>query len=168
MLCFLSWFCAEVWRSLSPSSTSAVSSVALSHVSLRLADSSVWCSRYMGRGTKVRLLHAYIVLPALLYILGRYGSFTVGLRQRLNSFLTTSLRCILGFHLWDHVSNVRVLEEEGMVMVTSLGTWWLFQQAILSTVFCQPGTWWVGASCQDGLVAHGWCSSAGTSGSCGG
>ena len=81
-------------------------------------DKLVWRSRYLCRRTKVRVFRS-LVLSVLLYS-SEAWTLTDGLRRRLDSFLTTSLRRILGYKWQDHVPNARVLEEAGMGRITCL------------------------------------------------
>ena len=79
-------------------------------------DRSIWSSRYLRRGTKVRLFRA-LVVPVLLYG-SETWTLTVALERRLNSFCTRTLRRIMGYRWDDFVPNVRLLREAGMSATT--------------------------------------------------
>ena len=81
-------------------------------------DRGVWRSRYLSRRTKVRVFRS-LVMSVLLYSCEAW-TLTDGLRRRLDSFATTSLRRIFGFRWQDHVSNQEVLDMAGMGRVTCL------------------------------------------------
>ncbi len=81
-------------------------------------NKTVWRSRYLSRWTKVRVFRS-LVLPVLLYSCEAW-TLTDGLRRRLDSFLTSSLRRIFGYRWQDHVSNRRVLDRAEMGRVTCL------------------------------------------------
>jgi hypothetical protein len=81
-------------------------------------DQGVWRCRHLCRRTKVRVFRS-LVLPVLLYGCETW-TLTSGLRQRLNSFGTKSLRRILGYRWSDFVSNDRLLRETGMRLVTCI------------------------------------------------
>ena len=91
--------------------------IGLAYGVTRSLDGGVWRSRYLSRGTKLRVFSS-IVLPVLLYSCEAW-TLTLGLRRRLDSFMTTSLRRILGYRWQDRVSNARVflIAEAGMVKV---------------------------------------------------
>ena len=81
-------------------------------------DHGVWRCRYLCRRTKVRVFRS-LVLPVLLY---RCEIWTLirNLRRRLNSFVTRSLRRILGYCWSDFVSNEQLLRETQMRCVTCI------------------------------------------------
>ena len=81
-------------------------------------DNGVWRCRYLCRRTKVRVFRS-LVLPVLLYGCETL-TLTRDLRRRLNSFGTSSLRRILGYHWSDCVSNERLLRETQMRFVTCI------------------------------------------------
>ena len=58
-------------------------------------------------------------MPVLLYSCEAW-TLTADLRRRLDSFATTSLRRILGYHWQARVSNQEVLSRAGMSRVTCL------------------------------------------------
>ena len=67
---------------------------------------------------KVRVFRS-LVLPVLLYGCETW-TLTKDLRWRLNSFVTWSLRIILGYHWSDFVSNEQLLRETQMRFVTCI------------------------------------------------
>ena len=89
--------------------------LALAHGAMNSLNKTVWRSRYLGRQTKVRVFCS-LVMPVLLYSCEAW-TLTARLRQRLNTFVCTSLRRILGIRWQDHVSNQSVLEQAGMKCV---------------------------------------------------
>ena len=90
----------------------------LAHGVMNSLSKTVWRSRYLSRWTKVRVFEA-LVLPVLLYS-SEAWTLTDGLRRRLDSFVTTSLRRIFGYRWQDHVSNQKVLDRAEMGRVTCL------------------------------------------------
>ena len=81
-------------------------------------NKTVWRSRHLSRGTKVRVFRS-LVMSVLLYSCEAW-TLTADLRQRLDSFLTSSLRRIFGYRWQDHVSNQEVLDRAGMGRVSCL------------------------------------------------
>ena len=81
-------------------------------------NQGVWRCRYLSRRTKIRVFNV-LVLPVLLYGAETW-TLTVDMRRRLNSFVTKSLRRILGYRWDDFVSNERLLEDTGMRLATCL------------------------------------------------
>ena len=92
--------------------------LALARGAMNSLNKTVWRSRHLSRGTKVRVFRS-LVLPVLLYSCEAW-TLTASLRQRLDSFLTSSLRRIFGYHWRDHVSNQAVLDRAGMGRVSCL------------------------------------------------
>ncbi len=90
----------------------------LAYGAMNSLNKTVWRSRYLSRWTKVRVFRS-LVLPVLLYSCEAW-TLTDGLRRRLDSFATTSLRRIFGYRWQDHVSNRRVLDRAEMGRVTCL------------------------------------------------
>ena len=81
-------------------------------------NKTVWRSRHLTRRTKVRVFKS-LVLPVLLYS-SEAWTLTDGLRRRLDSFVTSSLRRIFGYRWQDRVSNQEVLDRAEMGRVTCL------------------------------------------------
>ena len=77
---------------------------------------TVWRSRYLSIGTKVRVFRS-LVLPVLLYGCEAW-TLKDRLASRLDSFATTSLRRIFGYRWVDRVTNQSVLKRAKMGMVT--------------------------------------------------
>ena len=84
----------------------------LAYGAMNSLNKTVWRSRYLSRLTKVRVFRS-LVMPVLLYS-SEAWTLTGGQRQRLNTFVCTTLRRILGIRWQDHVSNQTVLERAGM------------------------------------------------------
>ena len=90
----------------------------LVHGVMNSLSKTVWRSRDLSRWTKVRVFKA-LVVPVLLYS-SEAWTLTDGLKRRLDSFVTTSLRRIFGYRWQDHVSNQKVLDRAEMGRVTCL------------------------------------------------
>ena len=90
----------------------------LAHGVMNSLSKTVWRSRDLSRWTKVRVFKA-LVVPVLLYS-SEAWTLTDGLKRRLDSFVTTSLRRIFGYRWQDHVSNQKVLDRAEMGRVTCL------------------------------------------------
>ena len=76
----------------------------------------MWDSRYLCKGTKVRVFRS-LVLPVLLYS-SETWTLDARLGQRLDAFVTSSLRRILGYRWVDRVSNKAVLRKATMRSAT--------------------------------------------------
>jgi hypothetical protein len=81
-------------------------------------NQSVWRCRYLSKKTKLHVFKV-LVLPVLLYGAETW-TLTAQLRTRLNSFVTKSIRRILGYRWDDFVPNQRLLRETGMRLATCL------------------------------------------------
>ena len=79
-------------------------------------DRSVWRSRYLCRGTKLRVFRA-LILPVLLYG-SETWTLSSALESRLDAFCNRSLRRIMGYRWDDFVSNHRLHRETGVGPVT--------------------------------------------------
>jgi hypothetical protein len=90
----------------------------LAYGTMKSLNKTVWRSRYLSKGTKVRVFRS-LVLPVLLYS-SEAWTLTDGQRRRLDSFVTKSLRRIFGYRWQDRVSNRRVLDRAKMGRVTCL------------------------------------------------
>ena len=73
---------------------------------------TVWRSRYLSTGTKLRVFRS-LVLPVLLYSCEAW-TLSDRLKSRLNSFQTSSLRRIFGYSWRDFVPNAAVLKRAGV------------------------------------------------------
>ena len=79
-------------------------------------DRSIWRSRYLCRGTKLRVFKA-LILPVLLYG-SETWTLSRALESRLDAFCNRSLRRIMGYGWEDFVSNQRLHRETGVGPVT--------------------------------------------------
>ena len=79
---------------------------------------TVWNSRYLSRGTKIRVFRS-LVMPVLLYSCETW-TLTDRLKKRLNSFVTISLRRIFKYTWSDFVPNEVILRRAGMGKATCL------------------------------------------------
>ena len=79
-------------------------------------DKSIWRSRHLCRGTKLRVFRA-LVLPVLLYG-SETWTLSCALEARLDAFCNRSLRRIMGYRWEDFVSNDRLHRETGVGPVT--------------------------------------------------
>ena len=79
-------------------------------------DRSIWRSRYLCRGTKLRVFRA-LILPVLLYG-SETWTLSGALESRLDAFCNRSLRRIMGYSWEDFVSNQRLHRETGVGPVT--------------------------------------------------
>ena len=79
-------------------------------------DRSIWRSRHLCRGTKLRVFRA-LILPVLLYG-SETWTLSSALESRLDAFCNRSLRRIMGYSWEDFVSNQRLHRETGVGPVT--------------------------------------------------
>lgn len=90
----------------------------MAYTAMESLNNSVWRCRNLSRRIKVRVFET-LVLPVLFY-----GAETWTLvsrtSARINSFLTKSLRRILGYRWDDFVSNHRVLQEANLRLGTCM------------------------------------------------
>ena len=90
----------------------------LAHGAMNSLKKTVWRSRYLSMGTKVRVFRS-LVLPVLLYGCEAW-TLSVGLNNRLDVFQTSSLRRIFGLRWSDFVSNAALLRRSGMRTVSCM------------------------------------------------
>ncbi len=85
--------------------------IGLAHAVMNSLDTSIWRCRYLSRRTKIRIFTS-LVLPVLLYGCETW-TLTGGLERRIEAFGNTCPCKIMGYRLFDRVTNRRLLRETG-------------------------------------------------------